>query len=591
MKVQPAFSKAEYGSDVIVDLLKALDIEYVALNPGATFRELHDSIINYGRNQKPEIVLCCHEEIAVDVAHGYNKVAAKPMAAIVHDLVGLLHATMAIYNAWVDRAPVLVFGATGPMAVEERRPWIDWIHTALVQGNVVRDYVKWDDQVVDLPSAIDSILRAYQLTMTEPKGPAYICLDVALQKEKLREPVVIPDVSRYAPPTPIQGDPEALKKASELLVEAKRPVVIADYLGRNPKAVAALIELANLLSLPVLDNGNMFSFPNTHPLDLTGAEEELLREADLVLSLDVFDLFQALTTVVDPIARVVKYTIPETAKIIDISLRHFAVRGWSQDYGKLQAVDLCISADTSSALPTLTSLCREFLVQRPERANRIQERFIWLKAKHDRLRKEWQEQAEGIKDEKPISLPRLAVELWEVVKDEDWVLTNSTLNNWTRRLWDWTKPYQYVGGHMGAGQGYGIGRSLGVALAHKPLNRLCINIQPDGDLLYTPSGLWTAAHCRIPLLVIMFNNRSYYNTERHQEQVARARGRPVENRIIGTRIDKPPVDFAKLAQSFGLYGEGPIENPGDLHPALERSVEYVKEKKLPALVDVLTQPR
>ncbi|MDP2932496.1 MAG: thiamine pyrophosphate-binding protein, partial [Chloroflexota bacterium] len=285
--------KAEYGSDVLVDLLKALDVEYVALNPGASFRELHDSIVNYGGNKKPEIILCPHEEIAIDIAHGYNKAAARPMLALVHNVIGLLHATMAIYNAWVDRAPLVVLGATGPLAIEEKRPWIDWIHTSADQGTAVRNFVKWDDLAISLPSAIDSLLRGFQLAQTEPKGPVYICLDVGLQKEKLRQPVALPDIKRYAPSSPVQGDPAALKAAASLLVEAKHPVVVADYLSRNPAAVGALVELAELLSLPVLDRGNMFSFPNTHPLDLTGAENELLGQADVVLALDVFDLCQA----------------------------------------------------------------------------------------------------------------------------------------------------------------------------------------------------------------------------------------------------------------------------------------------------------
>lgn len=586
-KVQ-ATSKAEYGSDVLVDLLKALDIEYIAMNPGASFRELHDSIVNYGGNQKPEVILCCHEEIAVSIAHGYNKVAVKPMATIVHNIVGLMHATMAIFNSWVDRAPVLVLGATGPMAVEDRRPWIDWIHTSLDQGSIVRDYVKWDDLAVSLPSAIDSILRGYQLSMTEPKGPVYISLDINPQKEKLDKPVAIPDVSRFVPPAPVQGDQTALKKAAELLVGAKHPVVLADYLGRNPAAVESLVELAELLSLPVIDRGSMFSFPNTHPMDLTGANAELLREADVVLSLDVFDLYQALTTV-DFLKRTTEYIVPETAKIIDISLRHFSVRGWFADYGKLQPVDIGISASISSALPVLTSLCRELVTQRPEGASRFKARFDSLEARHNDLRSGWRERVEKTKHETPISLPWLASELWEAVKDEDWVLTCYSLNEWTRRLWDWDKPYRFVGSKMGGGLGYGIGHSLGVALAHKKSNRLCIDIQPDGDFLFTSNALWTAAHHNIPLLLVMNNNRSYYNSERHQEVIARARGRPVENRIIGTRIEDPTVDFAKLAQSFGLYGEGPIENPEELRPALERAVKYVKEKKQLALVDVVTQ--
>jgi thiamine pyrophosphate-dependent acetolactate synthase large subunit-like protein len=477
------------------------------------------------------------------------------------------------------------------MAIEERRPWIDWIHTAMAQGNVVRDYVKWDDQVISLPSAIDSILRGYQLSMTEPKGPVYICLDVAVQREKLDKPVVVPDVRRYANPTPVQGDPVALKQAAELLVEARHPVIIADYMGRSPEAFDALIELSELLSVPVVDNGNLFSFPSTHPLDITEAKEEILRQADVVLALGVFDLFQALVTV-DRTSGRVEYIMPETATIIDISLRHFDVGSWSQEYGKLQAVDLSISAGTASALPTLISLCREILAQRTVPADQFEERLTRVKLQQDKIRKNWEEQAQRTENETPISVSRLTKELWGAVNEEDWVLTNANyaVYPWIRRLWDLTKSYQYTGGALGGGLGSGIGYSIGVALAHQPQNRLCIDIQPDGDLLFTSSGLWTAVHHRVPLLVIMFNNRSYYNSERHQENVAKARGRPVENRIIGTRIDNPAVDFTKLAQSFGLYTEGPIENPADLRPALENAVKYVKQRRLPALVDVLTQP-
>jgi len=575
--------RAEYGSDVIVDILKALGIEYVAINPGATFREIHDSIVNYGGNKNPEIILCLHEEIAVAMAHGYNIAASKRMAAIVHNLVGLLHATNAIYNVWVDQSPLMILGATGPVATENRRPWIDWIHTSMSQGNVVKDYVKWEGLAVSIPSAIDAILRGYQLSETEPKGPVYVCFDAAVQKEKLEEPITIPDVSRFAPPSPVQADREALKKAAGFLAEAKHPLVIADYLGTKPGAVNALVELAELLSLPVIDNGNMLSFPSTHPLDLTGAESELLSEADVILSLDVFDLDRSLT--VDPFHDAPKHPVTNNTTVIDISLRHFRVKSWAEDYGKLQAVDLSISADTSVAIPALVSQCREIVSKRPELATKLQERFNRLKARHDSLRNDWKEQASLASD--IISPMYLAAELWETVKNEDWVLINNARGKWFRQVWDISQPYQYIAGQMGGGLGHGIGRALGVALAHKPYNRICINTQPDGDFLYTPSGLWTAAHSDIPLLTVMYNNRTYYNSQHHQELVARQRGRPVENCGIGTRIDSPPVDYAGLARSFGVYGDGPVIKPGDLRPALERALAYIKEKGQPALVDVL----
>ncbi len=579
-----------YGSDLIADLLKTFQVEYAALNPGATFRGLHDSIVNYGGNTRPEIIQCCHEEIAVAIAHGYGKAKGRPMAAIVHDLVGLLHATMAVYIAWLDRAPVLVLGATGPMAVEHRRPWIDWIHTALVQGQAVRDYVKWDDQPASLPSIVESFIRGHRIAMTEPRGPVYLCFDAALQEQRMDGGVPIPAIGRFAPPAPVQGDPRALEVAARWLVEAAHPVVLADYVGRSAGGVAALVELADLLALPVIDLGSRFNFPNSHPLDLTGAEEELLPHADVVLALDVFDLQKALGTV-DRTTRRARPLIGDGTKVIHVSLNDLAARAWAQEYGRLQPVDLAIAADTAVALPALTALCRPLVGGEEERRGRRREQRAALEAMRRRLRDRWQNAAERARDARPVSFPRLATDLWDVVKDEDWVLVNRTLRGWTRRLWDWTTPTQYVGALMGGGVGYGIGHAMGAALAHQGTEKLCIDIQPDGDLLYTPSGLWTAAHHRIPLLVVMFNNRSYFNDEDHQILMAKARGRPVENAHIGLRLDDPPVDFTGMARSFGIHAEGPIEDPADLRPALTRAVRHVKREKQPALVDVITQSR
>ncbi len=583
----------EYGSDLIVDLLKAYEVEYAALNPGATFRGLHDSIVNYGGNRSPEIILCTHEEIAVAVAHGYGKAKGRPMAAIVHNIVGLLHATMAVYLAWLDRAPVLVLGGTGPMAVEQRRPWIDWVHTALVQGQVVRDYVKWDDQPASLQSIVESFIRAHRIAMTEPRGPVYLCFDAALQEQRLDGAVPIPEISRYAPPRPVQGDPQALEVAARWLVEAEHPVALADYVGRNPKGVEALVELAEVLALPVVDLGSRFNFPNTHPLDLTGAEGQLLPQADVVLALDVFDLQKALS-ITDRTSRVGRPLIKEGTKVIHISLNDLAGRAWAQEQGRLMPVDLPIAADTAVALPALTALCRDLLRDggpAGPSGDLREARRRELEVMRRNLRDGWREEAERARNARPISFTRLTSDLWEVVKDERWVLVNRTLRGWTRRLWDWTTPSQYVGAQMGGGVGYGIGHAMGGALAHLGTDALCIDIQPDGDLLYTPSGLWTAAHHRIPLLIVMFNNRSYYNDEDHQILMAKARGRPVENAHIGLQIVDPSVDFAALARSFGVHGEGPIEDPADLRPALERAVRVVKREKRPALVDVITQSR
>lgn len=586
--------KAEYASDIAVDLLRKLDIEYIAFNPGATFRFLHDSIVNYGGNQKPESILCCHEEIAVSLAQGYAKAAGKPMAAAVHNIVGLLHSAMAIFNDWVDQTPLLIIGGTGPMAVEKRRPWIDWIHTALVQGNVVRDYVKWDDQPASLDSMVDSFYRGYRAAVSEPKGPVYICLDIALQEERVSDDYSVPDPARYPVPSSPQADPAALREAARLLVRAKRPVIVADYLGRNPAAVESLVGLAELLASPVIDaspaggTASRFNFPNTHPLDLSGESQRLISDADVILGFDMTD-FSVYLTEMDGKRGLRRSLVTEDAKVIHIGVNELRLRSWVQHTGRLQPMALSVTADSSLALPALIAACREEM-EKNGSVDR-QERFAMTRTRHDALRKGWRQKAIQAGGEYPISLAHLAAEFWDIVKNEDWVLVNGTLSGWARRLWDWSKPYQWLGLGGGAGVGYGISHSIGAALACKGTGRLCIDLQPDGDLLYTPSALWTAAHHRIPLLIVMQNNRSYYNSEHHQGDVSRARGRSTATQGIGTRIESPPVDFAALARSFGLYGEGPIIDPENVRPALERAIRYVKEQNGCALVDIVTQAR
>ena len=586
LQAQTRTMQAEYGSDVVVDLLRALDVDYVALNPGATFRGLHDSLVNYGGNESPEIILCAHEEVAVAIAEGYGRAAGKPMAAAVHDIVGLLHASMAIFNAWVDRAGMLVLGGTGPMAQDERRPWIDWIHTAVVQGNAVRDFVKWDDQPASVSSFVDSLVRAYQIATTAPQGPVYVCFDAALQEQPLDTPVPIPDISRFAGPSRVQADAAALARAADLLLEAEHPVVIADYLGKEPEAVTALVLLAEGLALPVIDMGDLFNFPSRHPLNLTGAADKLLEDADVVLALDVFDLQQALTTV-DRVTRLARAALPATAKLIDISLRQYAIRSWVSDFGKLQPVDVPIAADTALAVPALAELCLRRLAGRPTLASGIQARAALLGAEHKAVARTAEEAARDTAEEQPIAQPFLAQQVWEVIQAHDWVL-GSDVRGWSRRLWDITQSHQFMASRGAAGLGRILGHSLGLALANRDTGRLCVSFQPDGDLLFTPSALWTAAHHRIPLLVVMYNNRTYYNDEQHQTDMAISRGRPVENRVVGIRMDDPAVDFAAMARSFGVHGEGPIENPGDLKPALERALRVVVEEGRCALVDVVT---
>lgn len=584
--------RPQYGSDVVVDLLKAFDVEYVSLNPGATFRGLHDSLVNYGGNHRPEIITCTHEESAVALAHGYARAKGKPMASAVHNIVGLQHATMAIYNAWCDRAPVIVMGGTGPMDTANRRPWIDWVHTALVQGNIVRDFVKWDDQPGSVAAVPESFIRAYRLATTPPMGPVYICYDSDVQEKKLNGEVPFSSLDRYPAALPIQAPEEGFATTVRWLLESQAPVIVADWVGRGEAGFQALAELAELLAIPVFDQNGRLNFSASHPLNLTGMEEKVLGRTDLLLVLDVPDLEGATSKRAQEKGR--RRAIPllsPKAKIVNVGLDELMVRSWSHDFNKLREADLSMLADTSVFLPELVRRIKGEIKALEKKASDIEKRRTeWskLSAEREETRKQ---QTQIHWDDKPISANRLYTEVANVLKNEDWVLTHATSSGREKFFLRPTKFNQALGKYKGGGLGYGLPASLGAALAHRGSGKLCVDLQPDGDLLFTVSSLWTAAHHKIPLLIIVFNNRAYYNDEEHQERMALLRGRPVENKVIGIRIEEPNVDFGAMARTYGVWGVGPITEPKDITKALREAIKVVKEEGKPALVDVVCQMR
>jgi benzoylformate decarboxylase/acetolactate synthase-1/2/3 large subunit len=562
----------------MVDAIKACGFPYVALNPGSSYRGLHDSLVNYGGND-PEIITCNHEKLAVALAHGYAKASGRPMAVILHDIVGLLQGTMGIYYAYIDRAPVVVFGGAGPMAYDRRRPNIDWIHTANVQGNVVRDYTKWDDQPASVGSVAESILRGYRIATATPQGPVYIALDAGLQEDEVGDDVVLPNVDRLKTPAPIGPDPAALRRLAELLVQSERPVVVAGYAGRDPAAFDRLVELAELLGAGVVDTGWRLNFPNRHPLNVTGSNA--VEEADCVLFLDVKDMGKA-TQKLDRTTRAITTQIAPDATILDLGFNEVGISSWSHDFGQLHETDLQVTADTSVALPLLLDLCRALGTSAREAWRRRVEEL------HEETWARWRSEAEREAGLSPVATSRLAHEVWEVVKDHDWVLTAGTASDQAQRAWDFDRPYRHPGRSLGTATQIGI--SLGVALAHRGTGRLVVDLQPDGDLMFDLGALWIAAYHRIPMLAVMFNNRAYYNDWEHQDRIARHRGTDVDRAYIGMEIDRPAPDFAAIARGLGWHGEGPIEDPEQVQVAVRRAAEVVSATGQPALVDVVCQP-
>ena len=574
----------EYGSDVMADAINAMGYRYVSLNPGASFRGLHDSLVNYSGN-RPELIQCLHENVAVGIAHGYAKASGRPMAVVLHNVVGLLHGAMAIYYAYIDRVPMMILGGAGPMALEKRRANIDWIHTANVQGNAVREYTKWDDQPASINSIAPTIARGHRVSMLQPQGPVYIALDGGLQEQKLTGPVTYPNFDRFAVPSSFGADESALAELARMLMDAERPVVIPGYTGRSAEAFGLLVELAETAGAGVIDAHHRLNFPNQHPLNVEGTPA--LSDADLVLFLDVKDMERP-TKTTDYTTREITSHLAPGAKVVDLGYNDMAISSWTHDFASLEEVDLQVTADTAVALPRLLALCRErAAADSPQRLGARTEQKARLTKMHEEAKAHWRSQAENVWNDSPVSTARLAAEVWDAVREHDWVLAPGTASDWAYRIWDFDLPYRHVGKTLGTGTQISI--AIGTALAHRDAGRLVVDLQPDGDLLFDPQALWTAAYHEIPLLVVMFNNRAYYNDWLHQERMAKVRGTTIENAYLGMELDNPAPDFAGIARSFGWYAEGPITDPDAIGAAVRRAIDVVRTQRIPALVDVVCQ--
>ena len=576
------------GSDFMVDVIKSLGFEYVCANPGSSFRGLQESLINYGGNKAPEFITNCHEESSVAMAHGYFKVEGKPLAVLAHGTVGLQHAAMGIYNAWCDRVPAyIILGNHGNAAV---RRAAEWYHGAQDAAAMVRDYTKWDDEPASLIHFAESAVRAYRISMTPPMAPVVLVLDSELQEHPLdsKEKLTVP---RLTMPVPPQGESGAVGELARLLVAAENPVLVADRLNRTPAAMPLLVELAELLQAAVVDQGGRMNFPSRHPLNQSQRAGAAIAEADVVLGLELADFWSTVNGVRDQFHRTTRRLTKPGAKLVSITTGDLYIRSNYQDFRRLPDVDIAIAADGEATLPSLIEAVKKLITG--DRRRVFQERGGKLAEAAKAALERTRQAATYAWDASPVSTARVAAELYGQIRNEDWSLVSTYYSEagvWPRRLWDFKKQYQWLGIAGGGGIGYGAPASVGAALANKKYGRLSVSLQTDGDLMYAPGVLWTAAHHRIPLLSVMLNNRAYHQEIMHVQRMCNQRNRGVDRGTLGSTLTDPNIDFAKVAQGMGVYAEGPITDPKDLGPALARAVAVVKRGE-PALVDVVTQAR
>jgi len=567
----PVAAQNRPASDFMVDVLKKIGFEYAAINPGSTFSGLHESLLNHGRNTTPEVLTCLHEEAAVAMAHGYAKASGKPMLVVVHGTVGLLHSSMALFQAWADRVPVVVIVGhhRNPSGVINRP------HSAQDMGLLVRSFVKYDDEATTLERFAESAMRAYRIAMTPPMGPVVLTVAAELQESLVGAVPRIPELTLSSPP---QGDPAAVREAARLLVAAERPLIQIAKVGRTPKAWDLLVELAELLQAPVdvMGYASWQKFPSWHPLYGTGGPRYT---PDVTLGLEVADMSAQ--------ARAAR---ANNRKTISISAEHLFQGSNIHDFGRYADVDLAIAADADATLPALIDEIRRQTT--PERRTALQARGAQVAAAHKEIQLAGIRNARHGWDASPVSVPRLIAELGDQIANDDWAIVSGHqfTGDWQRLLLNHDKPYRYNGDCGGFGIGYDSPASVGTALAHKRAGRLSIGIVGDGDLNYSPGVLWTAAHHKIPLLLIVHNNRAYHAQVMIVQRMCGTRGRGNANAHIGNVIADPNISYAQMAKAYGVYSEGPIENPKDLAGAYQRALAKVRSGE-PALVDVVSQPR
>jgi thiamine pyrophosphate-dependent acetolactate synthase large subunit-like protein len=567
-KPSPSGSNTFFGSDVVAATLAALEIPYIALCPGASFRDFHDSLVNYTGNRRPQMLLCLHEEHAVAITQGWAKVTNSAMAAAVHSNVGLMHATMAFFNAWCDRTPGIVIGATGPVDAMKRRPWIDWIHTAQDQGALIRPYAKWDNEPASPGAAREAILRAVWISNTWPQGPVYINLDAGMQEMRLEEPLPPLDIRRYVSPVRQGASAEALDEVAKLLASAARPLILAGRVRRDEGGWADRIALAETLGAAVITDLKIAAaFPTDHPLHCGAPAGRLMMEAadaiakaDVILSLDWLDLAGTFKLAVGdgPIA----------AQVIQVSLDHTLHNGWSMDHQAQAAVDFYVPAECE---PVVAGLLARLPAQRRTKS--------WAAGPSPLPQPKMPDQGEPLRPE------HLADRLRNALEGREVSLLHVSLS-WDGASWRFRHPLDYLGSDGGAGIGGGPGIAVGSALAlqHIGSNRMPVAVCGDGDYLMGVTALWTAVHYHIPMLLVIANNVSYHNDVEHQARMAYMRDRPAENKWIGQFMTDPEVDLVKMAEAQGAKGYGACRTIDQLDRALAQAIAVVEQGGI-ALVD------
>jgi len=579
-------NRPEYGSDAVAELLSRYGFDYAFLNPGSSFRGLQDSLVNYNANVKPKVILGLHEDVVTAMAQGYATASGRPALCILHNLVGLLHGAMGIFNMYCAGMPVVILGGSGP-SDPDLRGSVDYLHSANTQGEAVRSYVKWDDEATTVDGVLDSVVRGYKIANTLPKGPVYIAFDSGLQEQELKGPITVHDIDQphFRAPPPPAAPADTVDEVADMLVRARHPLIVGGRVGYLPDATAPLRELVELLGAAYVEDRTFVSMPTLHPQNLTGSREPLAK-ADVVLAVDCADVRASMGGYGED-RHAYKRKDAKRRKVIDLSMNEGTSRRWNRVGGAIADTAVQMMADPLTGLAQITAAVKKRIradrglaagfKRRAEAHARA--KAALTKVQQARLKARW--------DENPISPGRMVAELWAAVRHKPWYLTLRNHRSWPEGAWEFDGAGQYAGHSSGGGLGHGSGASVGAAFACRDDGRFPVGIIGDGDYMMATGAVWTAVHYKTPLLMVINNNASWYNDEEHQFNIAKSRGRAPENAYIGTTTRDPDVDLAKVSEGYGAVVEGPVTEPGDLAAAFRRAVKVVEDGGV-AVVDVRT---
>jgi acetolactate synthase-1/2/3 large subunit len=571
----------KYFSDLLVDLLINQGIEYVCFNPGASFRGIHDSLVHHPDPAVPAILMCCHEEISVAMAHGYYKASGKHMAVLVHANIGLQHASMAIFNAWCDRVPLLVLGGNGPIDAALRRPWIDWIHTSQSIDKILSGYTKWTDMPVSQAATLESVQRALKLCAAEPHAPCYVAIDSAVQEESLADGLSLPAGPVRPERLPALDDQQLAELVTQLM-SAQHPVIAIDYAALDDQQAEQLLGIANLTGAAVISRNGRYNVPNIHPLVFQDHDAHLLGECDFLLALEVQDLYGLLAN---------SGQKPHPGLYIaTLGTHSLLISSWVADSQKLVCADLALHANVVASIARIAEAVQASAERRDSTAQALVTERIARITAHKQVRRQAL-LAQVTQPADGLTIAQALIAIHEAIGHQRWVLTNTgsvTIDTLVRQLWPIDRSEAYIGMSGGAGLGYGLGAAIGAAVAHKGTGRLSVNLQSDGDLLYTPSALWTLSAYDIPLLVLVINNRLYLNSKQHAERIADLRQRPSDLSNLGTSFLENEVDFVALAKTFDLYSPGSADTPAAIQEKIADCLAYMETHGKPALLEIKT---